>query len=751
MGLNPDRPKNPAPAVQPLPGLDQALKLTFEKKTEVLKDPKLGLTNVDEIVSRITDDTLQKTDRNGVPVIDHILMVAHAANRGDYAQTMLERVYHPGLSTQDQHGTCGAESIVRLFNIKDIGEWARVSQELVTSGKSRLRFGTLVQMPDDFTKPDASSNRSNFDALLQSSFMNAAAPDGFKYSNSKQVYINKTDISEVRPEGMASDAAKALIESFSVRDGAGTPQLSPHRLVSKEIVTGAGLHEALLKEVNVKDKNGVAKKPTYIVLKWPHQDALHAVILLGRDDEGNVVFSNPHGATKDKNNGDTLSNPPRTIVENAVGRQSMTLDDFKRHFHSVLVEKYESTSAQETTFNKRVNEVAEIESQIGRKLENSVQGKTKEGVQRLLRENSFQQEMSRAVSEAISSPTTGGLSSFVGAERATTLAQEIKDARNIRDDAARASKVDEIVSAFMKGQQVQSLLSEYVQGTGKFVARQAVNDPNLQRTIESLTAGGAKGVKEFSNRRSLMAVESVAFDSIKEHTRSLITRHTTKSPLEVDTNQVGWFNTLSVSKVFDMLKQHDRKERTVSNYPQRLSNDDFSERDAFKRRVIYGIATFVGFAACASATATLGPGALVLGKGVLFFGGLATMSRSRGLGTDSAYSWEDFKRFTPGTHEEAMHGLASVFKSLRGDGLGISSRRENALKAIHSAMLKLEELHSRNPKGRLDPEQWQQEFRAIDETHKRLRPGVIQLVGSVAPVAAVSAPLWGPIGSLLGF
>lgn len=745
MGLNPFVPKNPA--VEPVPGLEQVLNLPFDKKKELLSDAKLGLSNVAEIVARITDDTLQKTDRNGVPVIDHILMVAHAANRGDYAQTMLERVYHPGLSTQDQHGTCGAESIVRLLNIKDIGEWARVSQELVTSGKSMLRFGTLVQMPDDFTKPDASSNRSNFDALLQSSFMNAAAPVGFKYSNSKQVYINKTERSEVRPEGMASDAAKDLIESFSFRDVSGTLERSPHRLVSKEIVTGAGLHEELLKEVA-----GPPQKPTYISLKWPHQDALHAVVLFAYSpNTKEVFFSNPHGETKGKENGDKLSNPPRTIVENALGRQSMTLDDFKRHFNSVLVEKYESTSTQETKFNKRVNEVAEIESQIGQKLEKSVQGKTKEGVQRLLRENSFQQEMSRAVNEAISSPTPVGLSSFVGAERATTLAQEIKDARNIRDDATRASKVDEIVSAFMKGQQVQSLLSEYVQGTGKLVASQAVNDPNLQRTIESLKAGGATGVEEFSNRRSLMAVESVAFDSIKEHTRSLITRHTTKSPLEVDTNQVGWFNTLSVSKVFDMLKQHDRKERTMSNYPQRLSNDDFSERDAFKRRVIYGIATFVGFAACASATATLGPGALVLGKGVLFFGGLATMSRSRGLGTDSAYSWEDFKRFTPGTHEEAMHGLASVFKSLRGDGLGISSRRENALKAIHSAMLKLEELHSRNPKGRLDPEQWQQEFRAIDETHKRLRPGVIQLVGSVAPVAAVSAPLWGPIGSLLGF
>ena len=746
MALNPTLPKNPAPTAQPLPGLPEALNLPFDKKKEVLQDPKLGLTNVADIVSRITDSTLQQTDRNGKPVIDHILTVAHAAVRSDYAQTMLERVYHPGLSTQDKHGTCGAESIVRLLNIKDVGEWARVSAELITSGQSMLRFGALVKVPADFTKPDASSNRSNFDALMQSSFMNGAAPPGFEYSNSKQVYINKTDRSEVRPEGMASDAAKALIESISVREIDGRMERSPHRLVNKELVTGGGLHEALLNEVS-----GPPQRPTYIGLKWPHQDDLHAVILLGRDAAGNVVFSNPHGETKDKNNADKLSDPPRTIVENAVGRQSMTMDDFKRHFHSVLVERYGQNSLEETRFNKAVNDVAWIERDIGPKLEKSVHGKSKEGVRQLLLEREFLQDMSRAVNDAIVSGDSAALSRFVGNEKAAALAKDIKEARDTRDDASRASKVDEIVSTFMGGQQVQNLLGGYVRTQGVIVAKQAVNDPNLKQTIDSLMAAGAEKVNEFSNRRSLMAVESVAFDSIKEHTRSLITRHTTKSPLEVDTKQVGWFNTLSVSKVFDMLKQHDQKERTRSNYPPRLSNDDYSERDAFKRRVLYGVVTVGAFAACAAAAATVGPGFLFFGKAALVVGGLLTMSRSRGLGTDSAYSWEDFKRFTPATHEEAMHGLASVFKSLRGDGLGISSRRENALKAIHSAMLKLEELHRRNPKGRLDPEQWQQECRAIDETHKRLRPGVIQFVGKVAPMAAVSAPLWGPIGSLFGF
>ena len=372
-------------------------------------------------INELKDTDLKRTDKNGVEVIDHLIEVAQRTKGAEYIQSMIERVVHPGTSTQDKHGTCGAESIIRMLNVRDLGEWARISRELITTGESKLSHGQELKKPFDFAKPDRSTDRSDFDALLQGTFMNAAAPAGTIYSNKLDKFIDPAT-QQVQGSGMAPEAAKELIEGFLYRKVGTTLKTSPLDPVDEKTITCGLLGDSLVKEAE-----GPPARPMYIALKWPTEDKLHAVVLLGKDPAtGNIIFSNPHGETEGKSDGQRLDTPPRILHRNVVGEQSMTPEDFSKHFHSGFIERFQHDRDQITLLAQEVRTIRGFEQTLGARLDKTASEMLKDPITSYLESERLESTISRAFALALeeNTPNRALLAKLVGS---SVIADQIAD------------------------------------------------------------------------------------------------------------------------------------------------------------------------------------------------------------------------------------------------------------------------------------------------------------------------------------
>ena len=279
--------------------------------------------------SLVSNSELDKVDKDGLSVAHHLDRVLQALahepqTQAHYLQAFLERVYHPGTSTQDAHSACGAESLARVMNIIDLGEWSRVAADLVIRQRSTLRGGLEVRPPDDWFKPDPSTNRHCIDALIQSALLRADALPHEYYSNQKDKFVDKYSGRE-RESGFSGDAAQKVANNFFGYS---------HTMVANPKLSEKGLLDHILKQVN-------PSKPVYTVLKWaqpgePHE--FHAVVLK-EVKGGRVYFSNPQGPSG-LANGTTVTNngPEHGIEDDATGYQSMTLAEFKKNIREFLVD-----------------------------------------------------------------------------------------------------------------------------------------------------------------------------------------------------------------------------------------------------------------------------------------------------------------------------------------------------------------------------------------------------------------------------
>jgi hypothetical protein len=224
----------------------------------------------------------------------------------------IERLYHPGFAKQDRHGACGAESIIRLTAFRKVGEWAKLAADLIVDGKSKVTDHIILEPAKDWARGDKSESRTHFDALLQSALMRfTAESQGYTYRN-KDDKFERSD--GTTTDGGMNDACAGKLISALVGE------------------VSTSVDRAKLGANPAQQLGDLASKigGVYVGLKWPDPDdpsgqGAHAVIVQGYDSKTDtVIFSNPHGETAGKANGDVLTEPARTIVDNAVGVQAMS-------------------------------------------------------------------------------------------------------------------------------------------------------------------------------------------------------------------------------------------------------------------------------------------------------------------------------------------------------------------------------------------------------------------------------------------
>jgi hypothetical protein len=328
-----------------------------QEKAEVLK--KLqdfmahhGISGVS--IPNLEAQDLDAKDRDGIATFRHLEKILNAPKlgcienkdpnplkdspelreewRAHFIAAAVERLHHPGFATQDRHGTCGAESILRLVNIRNVAEWARLAADLVTEGECRISDRINLRPADDWAANDISQARQSFDALCQSAVIRHAADlDNCDYRNVDDKFIPRNPPHTPKDGGMSEIAARQLIAALLTEES----EISRIRDLRREKCTNPaeklGRVAALL--------GGI-----YVSLKWPEHPDYHAVILERYDPiKGEVVFSNPHGQEPAHTDGDRLDSPTRQILNNEIGQQAMDEEDFNRLFVSAILPKARQT------------------------------------------------------------------------------------------------------------------------------------------------------------------------------------------------------------------------------------------------------------------------------------------------------------------------------------------------------------------------------------------------------------------------
>lgn len=312
----------------------------LEKLRQYVKNRKLDtLCALDEVDAI---DLLAK-DRTGKTVLENLVRIHDAKKltavsskdpsvpltadqeqelRDGLIASAIERLYHPGHAQQGQHGTCGAESILRLVSIRNPGEWSRLAADLIVDGKSDIGGGITVKPAEDWIFADKSKSREAFDALLQSSLMRfTAESQGFKYQNVNDKFEKNGVLTD---GGMDSACAEKLISALC----------EPSKKVNRSELGGNPAEHLGQMAAKV---GGI-----YVVLKWPENpgdNGSHAVILQGYDrSTKQVIFSNPHGEDKSQKSGDRLTGGiERTIVNNLLGEQAMSADLFNKNLLGAIL------------------------------------------------------------------------------------------------------------------------------------------------------------------------------------------------------------------------------------------------------------------------------------------------------------------------------------------------------------------------------------------------------------------------------
>jgi hypothetical protein len=366
--------------------------LRRERRKKPLLDDLQALTEPHRDVyfelKKIKTDDFDALDRTGKTVLDNLHRIHSAASlqgienhivpspptpdavkewRAHLAAAAIERLFHPGRANQDQHGTCAAETIIRLIGTVRPGEWSRLVADLIVDGESELSApGAVpplkVKPAEDWALADESRSREAFDALLQSALMGRAAQKAdpnFSYSNIQDAFVGpsgniqyETDahgnpIQEVdhlgnpvfEPDGVTPKYTKrngmdddCALELISALDGA------PHVCLDKiELRKQLGRSFAERLGRLAEQCGGI-----YVALKWG--TGAHAVMLQRYDPVSDtLIFSNPQGKDPNRNNGDVIpgnaGEPQRQIVDNELGEQSMTRQLFEQLLQSAILSK----------------------------------------------------------------------------------------------------------------------------------------------------------------------------------------------------------------------------------------------------------------------------------------------------------------------------------------------------------------------------------------------------------------------------
>lgn len=641
-----------------------------------------GDPRIEAKINAIAKEDFLRTDKSGtVRVLDHILTLANDAKNQEFAKMMIERVYNEGLSTQGQHGTCGAESIIRLLNRQDLGEWARVGAELVTKGSTTLRGGEILDLPFDHPQGHkdirVSGTRSKFDALMQSAFMNAASPDGYEYSSIKSTFVvrkgeNRTPAE--LPEGMSREASKRLIENIACTVEGGIVRKNPHIELDATVIKSGKLFDALLDMVGREPK-----KPVYLTLKWPDSTELHAVVLEGVDASGRVSFSNPQGATDGKADGDILDKPFRKIVSNKIGLQSMTREDFEKHFSSVLVPTYCPDKLEKTDFTEMAEVARRLEKDFGGAIKSSLKDVGKDLVAGHLSYEHLEQTVRTAITRAMRMEKSdlGALETLLGTGAgAEEFVKSVREAFT-KNASAREELVEKLALEIVASRNVQDSCSVLLNGNAPGIEGQIRQQESMRGKIAGVVASGSVDrarVDSFIAERVKIVLREQFENAVKDLSMKMIRRTIVAELFQVDQTDPDWASKVKVERIMSLANEARTKDQVQQkDIPTELGRKVNSE-GVFTLRRAFSAATYVS--QIASVAATWDIGGVITGplKPIAIFGSLALSYANCYIGdsqrkSGNGYSWGQFEsRANKGypSDGELLGALAATFHAQRG-------------------------------------------------------------------------------------
>ncbi|MBI2636224.1 hypothetical protein HYW84_02775 [Candidatus Peregrinibacteria bacterium] len=296
---------------------------SLEEKMEEIgaSTSALGKQYLDSLrKEKVETPVLFDRDVTGNSLLDNVhALIEELRAQGERPETIsaiveefLERKFEPGSATQDQHGTCAAESAKFLFSYHNPGEWARVLRELICFGESTVAGGAVIRVPRDLGKRDRSAAREYTDAVAQAALMNLAAYEGEEYSNKRDGFTRNKGLQKQRFEGgLTTEQSQYVFEQLTGRAYTG-----------------------------IEDKNTlIALVKRYghylpVALEWEGEGAHQVVVTRYDEKTSRVYFRNPHGPDfgPDVVDGATeRQNPPRRVEQGDIGEESMTIEDFREH------------------------------------------------------------------------------------------------------------------------------------------------------------------------------------------------------------------------------------------------------------------------------------------------------------------------------------------------------------------------------------------------------------------------------------
>ncbi len=671
---------NPSPTVDPANPAGGGGHTNSEIQTLLQKFP--GDPAIKAKINAIAEQDFLRTDKTGsARVLDHILTLTNDSDHQEFAKMMIERVYNEGLSTQGHHGTCGAESVIRLFNRQDLGEWARVGAELVTKGSTTLRGGEILDLPFDHPQGHkdmrVSGTRSKFDALMQSAFMNAASPDGYEYSSIKSTFVvrkgeNRTPAE--LPEGMSREASKRLIENIACTVEGGIVKRNPHIELDATVVKSGKLFDALLEMVGSEPK-----KPVYLTLKWPDSTDLHAVVLEGVDASGRVSFSNPHGATEGKSDGDYLDKPLRKIASNKIGLQSMTREDFEKHFSSVLVPTYCPDKREKTDFSEKAEAARRLEKDFGGAIKSSVKDMGKDLVAGHISSEHLEQRVLTSIARAMRMDKSdlGALEILLGTRAgAEEFVKSVREAFT-KNATAREDLVEKLALEIVASGNVQELCTVLIKNNAPGIEGQIRQQESMRGKIKGVVDIGKvdeKIVDSFLRERTRVALRDQFENAVKDLSVKIIRPAMVAQLFHVDQSDPDWASKVKIERIMSLANEARSKDQVQQkDIPTELGRKVNSE-GVFTLRRAFSAATYVSQIAGVAATWDIG--GVITGplKPIAIFGSLALSYANCYIGdsqrkSGNGYSWGQFEsRANKGypSDGELLGALAATFHAQRG-------------------------------------------------------------------------------------
>lgn len=714
-----------APAIAAIPGLSAGER-----------------SRAQNIIDHIPDTDFNKTDPAGVRVVAHLLRVlnhrvpdAAKLEKIEFAISMIERLYSPGASTQGEHGTCGAESISRLLNLKDLGEWSRIAADLITSypfggggpvSRTTACTGHRLEAPFDVVQPDVPLHRSEFDKLMQGTLMNAAGPIGYCYSNQSQSYVapvGTNRASHTSGDGMSLEAARLLVGRIIPRVVGRVLQANPHIELERKTLLAGNLLPDLMTHVQ-----SASGGPSYAVLKWPTASELHAVVLIGQDSAGNILFSNPHGqirgdAPDPRNprelgavlpNGSILEEPPRRIADNYQGKQSMTPEEFTRYFHSALVPKFEMASNASSTISSLVDLVKSFEVTLASSWTREVEVVVPKETSEFLKSEAWATQLAQAVFEAVHplTPTLAPLNALLkDPPIAAQVARELSDLFADADSAKRQLKIQKVASKIADSLEGDRLVDELLRNREHIVTNDLLNKPELRRALnvarsnypaaqhvrfndfirEQVTVGLSEGL-----RREIISTAEKIISHQANQRNSDRRIADTRALFDVDTTRDGWSHRLDVARIMEFAKQSAASaQQRNKQVPRELGARVHTKELNFGRMYLAATSavSVLSVWGLPQVIQTVFPQTIAWGgslsticaMGSLGLGVIASIKKNNGQPPRhrSGYSWsqfrESFEEAKVPCDAEILAALAATFHAVRGSDPKLSRQPGRAV------------------------------------------------------------------------